>query len=147
MFEFFKNPAFLWVAVIIIGVAAEAISYNLTAIWFAVGALFSLIVVTFGGGWLLQIFVFAVASALLLLLIRPFATNVLKPKGAKTNADRIIGEEGIVTEEINNTLATGAVKILGQTWTARSVDGVPIPAGSKVRVCEISGVKVMVLRV
>lgn len=142
-----QNPAILWIAIVIIGVAIEAFSYDLTAIWFAAGALLALIVTTLGGGWTIQIILFIAASALMLLLLRPFVREVLKPKGAKTNADRIIGEEAIVTQAVDNTLATGTIKIFGQTWTARSADGVPIPEGARVRVCEIAGVKAIVLRV
>ena len=33
---------------------------------------------------------------------------------------------------------------MGQVWSARSADGAPIPAGAKVRVREIVGVKAIV---
>ena len=88
--------------------------------------------------------VFIIVSAIFMLLIRPFARRVLKPKGAATNADRILGEQAIVTQAIDNTQAQGEIKIMGQYWTARSADGAPIAQGSVVLVREIVGVKAIV---
>ncbi|MGN1008135.1 MAG: NfeD family protein [Butyricicoccus sp.] len=133
--------------VIIVGVAIEAFTLDLTFIWFAVGALAALIVLMLGGGLLAQLVAFAVAAAILLALVRPMTRRLLRPKGARTNADRIVGETVLVTEEIDNVRSTGAVKVLGQEWSARSVDGSVIQAGETVRICAISGVKAMVERV
>ena len=47
-------------------------------------------------------------------------------------------------EDIDNDQATGVVKADGKIWTARSVSGKPIPAGSTVIIRSIEGVKVMV---
>lgn len=138
--------ALLWVAVIIVGVAVEAATFQLISIWFAVGALAALVTLTLGGSFLVQLIVFTVVSALMLALIRPFTRHLLRPKGARTNADRILGEAALVTEEIDNARACGAVKIFGQIWSARSADGTVIPAGETVRVRSISGVKAIVER-
>ena len=63
-----------------------------------------------------------------------------------TNADRAIGQETQVTEDIDNIHGKGAVVIRGVTWTARSEDGSIIPAGTMVKVLRIEGVKVFVER-
>lgn len=139
--------AIAWVVVIIVGVAIEAFTLDLTFIWFAVGALAALIVLILGGGLMAQLVAFAVAAAVLLALVRPMTRRLLRPKGARTNADRIVGETVLVTEEIDNVHSTGAVKVFGQEWSARSLDNSVIPVGETVRVCAISGVKAMVERV
>lgn len=130
----------------IICVVIEACSLELTSIWFAVGALAALIVLLCGGGLLPQLIAFTIAAAALLILVRPITRRLLRPKGARTNADRIVGETALVTEEIDNIHATGAIHILGQTWSARSIDNTVIAAGEIVRICSISGVKAMVER-
>ena len=130
----------------IICVVIEACSLNLTSIWFAVGALAALVVLLCGGGLLPQLIAFTIAAAALLILVRPITRRLLRPKGARTNADRIVGETALVTEEIDNIHATGAVHILGQIWSARSIDNTVIAAGETVRICSISGVKAMVER-
>lgn len=129
------------------GVAVEAATFQLISIWFAVGALAALLTQTLGAQLLVQLLVFAVVSALMLALVRPMTRHLLRPKGARTNADRILGEMALVTEAIDNAHSLGAVKVFGQIWSARSADGAEIPAGEKVRICSISGVKAIVERV
>ena len=54
-------------------------------------------------------------------------------------------EEAKVTEEIDNFNQKGAVVVRGLEWTARSVDDNEIiPEGSKVKVKEVNGVKLLV---
>ena len=133
-----------WVIVIVLALVIESISLNLNAVWFAMGGVGSLIAVALGAPVPVQWLVFIVVSAIFLILVRPFARRVLKPKGAATNADRILGEQAVVTQKIDNTLAQGEIKIMGQYWSARSADGAPIAQGSVVRVREIVGVKAIV---
>ena len=62
-----------------------------------------------------------------------------------TNAPALIGKYGIVTEEINNIEAVGAVKIDGKIWTARSSDEREIiKEGAEVKILDIQGVKLIV---
>ena len=132
--------------VIIACIVIEACTLDLTSIWFAVGAIAALIIMLLGGGLIPQLLAFAVAAAILLILVRPMTRRLLRPKGARTNADRIIGEPAIVVEEIDNVRGTGAVKIFGQVWSAQSLDQSVIPSGETVRIRSISGVKTMVER-
>jgi membrane protein implicated in regulation of membrane protease activity len=62
----------------------------------------------------------------------------------KTNADRCIGKDAIVTQDINNIEACGQVKADGKIWTARSSDDSVIPEGALVTVEKIEGVKLIV---
>mgnify|MGYP002798993185 FL=1 len=79
-----------------------------------------------------------------LVALRPLAKKYLNTRVEPTNADRVIGQEARVTQDIDNIQGTGAVTIGGVTWTARSEHDTPIPAGAMVRVLRIEGVKVMV---
>ena len=58
--------------------------------------------------------------------------------------DSFIGTEGIVTALIDNLNAQGQVKLGGMEWTARSTSGESIPAGTRIRVDRIEGVKAFV---
>ena len=42
---------------------------------------------------------------------------------------------------------TGAVRVLGKEWTARTKDGTPVPAGARVTILEIRGVKAIVQKI
>lgn len=141
------NSLYIWMAVIIICVAVEAFTQDLSAIWFAVGGVAALIAASLSLEVPAQLVIFVLFSAALLALVRPFCRKFLKTKNEPTNADRIIGETAIVTEVIDNVHETGAVKILGTIWSARSVDDAVIPEGVAVKVVAIRGVKAMVQKV
>ena len=133
-----------WLALLILFSVGEAITVGLTSIWFAVGALGALMCALVGGGVWLQVGVFLALSGLTLALVRPLAKKFLAPGYSATNADRVIGQEAVVTQTIDNLHGQGQVNIAGQTWTARSQDDTVIPEGALVRVLRIEGVKVFV---
>ena len=134
----------IWLLVLIAFAVGEALTVGLTSIWFAVGALGALITAGLGFGFWPQIIVFLVLSGVTLALVRPLAKKVLKPGYSATNADRVIGAVGLVTEEVDNMAGKGLVNLAGQVWSARAQDEQNIPAGQEVRVLRIQGVKVIV---
>lgn len=134
----------IWLGVLIIMVIIEIITLGLTTIWFAGGALVAFIASMLGAGVPLQLTLFILVSLVLLLVTRPVAVKFFNRDRVKTNAESLIGVNGIVLEDINNLRAAGAVQVNGQTWTARSIDDIPIVKGSEVQVKEISGVKLIV---
>lgn len=98
-----------------------------------------------GAGLILQFLIFFVVSLALLFMTKPFIKKYVRPVLSKTNADRIINEHGIVTEEINNLLGKGAVLVDGKEWTARNYDGDGIIViESEVEIIAIKGVKALV---
>lgn len=134
----------VWLVLLLIFAASEAVTVGLTSIWFAAGALVALIAALLGGALWIQIALFLAVSVLCLLAVRPLAKKHLNNKVEATNADRAIGEEAQVTEDIDNIHGKGTVTIRGVAWTARSEDGGPIAAGTMVKVLRIEGVKVFV---
>ena len=136
----------VWLVLLLLFAGAEAISVGLTSVWFAAGALCALIAALLGGAMWIQITLFLAVSLLCLLAARPLARRHLNSKVEATNADRVIGEQAQVTEDIDNIRGRGAVVIRGVPWTARSEDGLPVPAGTLVKVLRIEGVKVFVER-
>lgn len=137
----------VWLVLLLLFAGGEAATVGLTSIWFAAGALAALIAALLGGALWIQITLFLAVSLLCLAAVRPLAKRHLNNKVEHTNADRAIGQEALVTEDIDNIQGKGAVIIRGVTWTARSEDGDPIPTGTMVRVLRIEGVKVFVERV
>ncbi len=134
----------IWLVLLLLFAASEAVTVGLTSIWFAAGALIALIAALLGGAMWIQLTLFLAVSLLCLLAVRPLAKRHLNDKVVPTNADRIIGAEAQVTEDIDNIHGKGAVIIRGMTWSARSDDGGPITAGTMVKVLRIEGVKVFV---
>lgn len=137
--------AIIWLGLLVAFLIVEAVcAVHLVSIWFAVGSLAALVVYMLNGAIWLQVTVFAVVSAALLIALWPLTKRFITPKLTATNIDSVIGSAGRVTASIDNVEATGQVKLNGMEWTARSTSGDPIDAGTKVRVDRIEGVKVFV---
>lgn len=143
----FSVPNSVWwlIIAVILGII-EASTLGLVTIWFAIGALFAMIASLIGIPFFYQVIVFIIVSTLLLYFTKPIIKNFLKVKTVKTNADKAIGEKGIVIEKIDTINSTGQVKVRGQVWTARSSDGQDIDVDEIIEVQEISGVKLIVKR-
>jgi membrane protein implicated in regulation of membrane protease activity len=137
-------PKLIWLILLLLFAGAEALTVGLTSIWFAAGALVALVAALVNGPIWLQVALFLVVSVLCLIAVRPLAKKYLNPVLQPTNADRILGAEVRVTQEIDNLRGQGQVAVGAMPWTARSEDGAPIPAGALVRVLRIEGVKVYV---
>lgn len=128
----------------VVAAILEATTAQLISIWFVVGGVGGLIASLVGASQPAQIWIFALVTAVTLIATRPFVKKVLNTKTISTNADRYLGKIAIVTVEINNTLGTGQVNVLGSVWTARSTDGSVVPVGVRVLVESIDGVKLIV---
>ncbi len=135
----------LWLVLIVVFGLAEAATVGLTSIWFAAGAVVALLVSLVCSNFWVQAGFFVGVSLVTLLLVRPVAAKWFRPKDhARTNADSLIGREGIVLETIDNLAGTGQVKIASQIWTARSDSGERIPEGTTVTAVRIEGVRLFV---
>ena len=131
----------LWLALLIVFAVLEASTVSLVSIWFMGGALTALIAALCGAEIWLQIILFFVVSIALLLCLRPLSKKLLKKRKVATNADSNIGKTAVVTETIDNLRGTGAVKISGVEWSARSVDDSVLEKDAVVRILRIEGVK------
>lgn len=138
------NMAFVWIVLAVVLGIIEAATVSLISIWFAVGAVVAIIPAYFGAPIWVQILVFLVVSAVCFVFTKRFFKDVIKVKKQPTNADGLIGEDGIVTAEIDNLSGEGKVFISGLTWSARSSNGENIPEGAVVTVRKIEGVTLIV---
>ena len=139
-----SNMSIVWVVLMVVFLVVEAATAGLTCIWFAVGSLAALIAALFDAQLWLQIVWFLVISFVTLYFTRPLVKKYVNSRSQPTNADRVIGKEALVTEDIDNVEATGAVSVGGKVWTARSADGGRIKSGAVVSVLRIEGVKLIV---
>lgn len=135
-----------WFVAVIVFAVVELVTFQLVAIWFAIGGVCGMAACSLGAPFWVQLLVFGTISLILLAATRPFVKRFLKVKHVHTNADRLIGKTAVVTQSINNLESRGAVTISGITWTARSDDGSAIDEGEKVRILRIEGVKLIVSR-
>ena len=130
-----------WLAIFIVLLIIEIATMGLTTIWFAGGALIAFCAGLVGFGLGVQIGVFVIVSILLLILTRPIAVKFFNQERQKTNAESLIGQHALVTEDID----TIKVEICGQIWSAKTdePDG-KILKNTVVVVNGIQGVKLIV---
>lgn len=134
-----------WLVLLIIAIVTEVLTLGLTSIWFAGGALVSLLATILRAPIWLQVILFFLMSLLLLFFTRPVAVKYFNRDRVKTNVESLIGRQAVVIGEIDNLQGIGQVTLNGQEWSARSVeDTVRIPVGCVVDVVAINGVKLMV---
>ena len=136
--------AIVWLVLTVAFLVAEAATVTVISLWFAAGALAAMATALLGGAIWLQALVFLAVSALALTALRPLVRKYLTPKLTATNVDSVIGSTGVVTAGIDNIASAGQVKLNGMEWSARSTSGDPIPAGTRITVDRIEGVKVFV---
>ena len=132
-----------WLVFIVLAVIVEASTTALISIWFVPGAIISLILSLTSVPLWVQILVFVAVSAVLVLSTRKIVEKWLKSKSEPTNADAVIGQSAVVTERISNIEDSGAVKVMGKEWTARSENESTFEVGQVVTVVEIRGVKLI----
>lgn len=117
---------------------------GLVAIWFVPGSALGLILEILGIPVWIQAAMFCIVSIMLLVAFKLYGAKFLYAKSIEpTNTDLLINETGVVVEEISNINATGQVKINGQLWSACLANDEYAPAGCKVKVLSIQGVKLV----
>lgn len=130
-----------WLITIIFLIFLEALSVNLTSIWFVISGLVSLVLSFFIDSFIIQFSVFVILGVILLITTKPILKKFLKVNYEKTNLDRVIGMKGVVTSKIE-PLNVGEVKVDGKRWSA--VSNSVIEQDEIVEVLKIDGVKLIV---
>ena len=138
----------IWLIFAVIMLVIEIATTGLATLWFAVGAVVAMIMDLCGASVTSQIIVMAAISALCFVVcmiwVRPKLESLRKKNVQKTNADRLIGREGVVIVPLNATEGKGQVKVDGQIWSAKGDQD--FAEGTKIKVLAIEGVKLVVER-
>ena len=134
----------VWIGLIVIFLVIEGLTAGLVTIWFAVGALAALIAAMFHAPLWLQLVWFFVISIAAFAVTRPLVKKYINGRTQPTNADMLIGQECLVTEDIDNLTGHGAMTVGGKVWTARAQGDIAIAAGTTATVLRIEGVKLIV---
>lgn len=132
---------YVWLIVVVLLTIVEAMTVNLTTIWFVISGLVAIGLSFITDIFLIQFGVFVCLGIFLLIITKPFAKKWLDNRDTKTNFDRIIGMTGIVVKDISD-ISNGEVKVDGKIWTACSDDTLKV--NDKVEILEIMGSKIKV---
>ncbi len=98
----------------------------------------------FGVGLLAQWFVFFGVSLIAFAYLRRFIVAQDAMEQPRVGANRWIGLEGMVLQDIDNDEAVGMVRVESEEWRAISEDGTVIGAGSRIRVIDVRGARLVV---
>lgn len=130
-----------WLIVMLILAFIEIVTINLVTIWFVASAGIALLVSLVTDSFYIQFLAFGICGLVIMVLTRPLLTKLMKKDQTKTNLDRVIGMNGICTEEISRN-KVGEVKVDGKRWSA--ISPVKINVGDEVIITDIDGVKLKV---
>ena len=138
----------VWLAVIVICVVIEIVTFDLVSVWFAIGAVIPFILAGIGGIRIeIQIAVFVVVSALLIAFVRKLAKKFLfKNMNSKTNLEQYEGKQLRMLEECDFE-HNGSVKINDVVWTAVSENNEKIEKDAVVEVVRFEGNKIIVKKI
>lgn len=134
----------IWLIIAVVSGIIEAVTLGITTIWFVFGALVAWLLYEINAPFLVQLIAFISVSAILLYFTKPVVEKYLNVGKVRTNADSLIGEIGMVTEEIDTIKAIGQVEVRGQIWSAKTREENIILTGTIVEVLAIEGVKLIV---
>ena len=135
-----------WLALLIIALIIEAATMGLTTVWCAAGCLVAMILDLCHVDVMVQIIVMLIVTVVSFIIcmiwIRPAVDARRMGKIQPTNADRIIGKEGVVIKAIDPEAAKGQIKVEGQIWSAKCASAVE--EGKRVKVLALEGVKAVI---
>ena len=136
--------ALIWLIVGILLVVAEVLSGDFVLVMLGAAALAAAGVTALGAGDLVSVFVFAATSLGLIVGARPLLKKRLQlGSGIKMHHEALLGSKAIAVTKVDEH--SGQVKIGGDTWSARTLDGSVVEAGEAVTVVEISGATAVVI--
>ncbi|MET8861015.1 NfeD family protein [Streptomyces sp. NPDC004579] len=111
----------------------------------SVGAVAGAVTAGLGGGVVVQTLVFVVVSVALIAVVRPIATRHRRRPELATGIEALKGKQAIVLERVDGSGA-GRVKLGGEIWSARSLDGAQAyEVGQEVDVVDIDGATAIVM--
>ena len=134
----------MWFIGAVLLILIEASTFNLVSVWFALGAIAAMFTsVIFPKMYHVQVFVFLGVSIFMIFTIRNYAVKKFRVQSIKTNVNSLIGKRVVVSQKIAE-FEFGEVKVDGNFWTAKSLDGSTLDVGDVVEITEVSGVKLIV---
>ena len=131
---------YIWLMIAVVLAIIEMLTVNLVSIWYIISSIFAMIISLLTDNINIQVTVFVLGGTILLILTKDAIKKIL-PEKIKTNIDRIIGMEGIVTKEITKKVS-GEVKVDGKHWTAVAEERIPVD--TVVEILEINSTKLKV---
>lgn len=135
----------VWLSVIVVTAVVEFATMEIVSIWFTFGAIVPFILAaTKATNWEIQIIVFVVLSAILIVSLRGITKKFLfRGANEKTNLDALIGKKFRMKDRTDFE-TVGSVKVNDVVWSAIGADQETIESGEIVEIVKVEGNKLVV---
>lgn len=136
----------VWVILAVLLAVGEIFTTGFFLLWFALAALAAALAAAAGLVFGVQVAVFAVVAAALVLATRPLLLRFVPRRDspeARTNLEALVGRRALVVEPIRPG-GTGLVRLDGEVWSAFCEEEANIEAGAWVLVDGVEGVRLRV---
>jgi membrane protein implicated in regulation of membrane protease activity len=137
----------LWTGLAVVMAIGEIFTAGFFLLPFAIGAAASAVLAWVGAPILSQWLVFFGVSIVALAYLRRYIDRQDEGDQPRVGANRWVGSQGIVLEEIDPDSARGMVRVENEEWRATSTHGGSIPAGARIAVRDVRGARLVVEQV
>lgn len=137
----------LWTGLAVVMAIGEIFTAGFFLLPFAIGATAAAVLAWVGAAVLAQWLVFFGVSIVALAYLRRYIDRQDEGDQPRVGANRWVGSQGIVLEEIDPDTASGMVRVENEEWRATSTHGGSIPAGARIAVRDVRGARLVVEQV
>lgn len=140
----FGTLFYVWAVIAVVLFVGEMFTAGFFMLPFALGATVAAVLELSGLDPIWQVMAFLVVSVVAFLLLRRFADHITHDSPVRIGVDRLIGQQGIVIEELIPNHPAGQVRIQREEWRADAPGFGIVPIGTKVTVEAVEGTHLIV---
>ena len=135
----------IWLIITALLILVELLTSFIATFCLAVGALLAMVASLLGGGLEWQLGALVLGTVLAFIFFAPFIRRLQSRRGKSdvrgvSNMDALRGRVAEVVEAIPSDGGCGRVRVDGDRWQARSVDGNAFAVGDRVRVVDYDSI-------
>ena len=134
-----EHMAWFWLGVMIVCIAIEAFTFQLTTVWAGLSAFFMIFISRTGLPMRWQVLIVLVMTIAFILFTRPFVMKKLKLGKNVTNVNTLEGQEVLVTKDVSQFEKGEAKAANGVIWSVTSENGASIQAGAVCVIVRVDG--------
>ena len=134
-----SHLTWFWLALMIVFVVVEALTFQLTTVWAALASLAMIFICKTEIAFKWQLLLFLIITIVLIVFTRPFAVKKLKLGKDATNVNSLLGQDVLVTKAVSKFEKGEGKTTNGVVWTITSADSQDISEGSVCTVEKVDG--------
>jgi membrane protein implicated in regulation of membrane protease activity len=139
--------AIAWLIIFVVGILAEFRTSAFFALFISLGAIFGFVAAVLGANVAIQTVGFALVTIVSIFSLRRFIVkrfHVPTYQRLVSGIEGLVGETGIVVEDVKDDTVPGRVRVRGDNWLAITYDPTPICVNEKIAVVMVEDGKLVV---